>query len=292
MVLHPIDSQSYEASAEAGQTRASVVPRQSSNTRDTGGRAIPAWEAVERKQKQEANAWWLVAQSDHAALSGDLAANLSSPFFPKLDVEVVHAISLHDAGWAQFDGGDEHVNGPRPDKIFWAPKISAQGKPLSFLEMRPAEFVRAWSNSIACAEKACAIGGIVVSVHFSRLAESRLRAGGDTPDDTRSIRAFVSSQAERRSARANGRSAEEIDLLVDVLQFFDLLSLYLCCGAQEHVQFPQTFNGRTIRLLREGEMLRTEPALFGAGVSLGVRARLYTVSADEMNVTTIPFLLA
>ena len=291
MVLHPIESQSNEASTEAEQTKASVLG-QSSNTRDTGGRAIPAWEAVERKQKREANAWWLVAQSDHAALSGDLAANLSSPFFPKLDTDVVHAISLHDAGWAQFDGGDEQVNGPRPDKIFWAPKISAQGKPLSFLEMRPAEFVRAWSNSIACAEKACAIGGILVSVHFSRLAESRLRAGGDTPDDTRSIRAFVSSQAERRSARANGRSAEEIDLLVDVLQFFDLLSLYLCCGAQEHVQFPQTFNGRTIRLLREGEMLRTEPALFGAGVSLGVRARRYPVSSDEMNVTTIPFLLA
>jgi len=228
MVLHPIESQSNEASAEAEQTKASVLG-QSSNTRDTGGRAIPAWEAVERKQKREANAWWLVAQSEHAALSGDLAANLSSPFFPKLDTDVVHAISLHDAGWAQFDGGDEQVNGPRPGKIFWAPKISDQGKPLSFLEVRPAEFLRAWSNSIACAEKACAIGGIVVSVHFSRLAESRLRAGGNTPDDTRSIRAFVSSQAERRSARANGRSAEEIDLLVDVLQFCDLLSLYLFC---------------------------------------------------------------
>jgi hypothetical protein len=183
MVLHPIDSQSNEASAEAGQTRASV-PRQSSNTRDNGGRTIPAWEAVERKQKQEANAWWLVAQSDHAALSGDLAANLSSPFFPKLDIDVVHAISLHDAGWAQFDGGDEHVNGPRPGKIFCAPKISDHGKPLSFLEMRPAESLRAWSHSIACAEKACAIGGILVSVHFSRLAESRLQAGGDTRGDT------------------------------------------------------------------------------------------------------------
>ena len=187
MVLHPIDPQSNEASAEAGQTRASV-PRQSSNTRDNGGRAIPAWEAVERKQKQEANAWWLVAQSDHAALSGDLAANLSSPFFPKLDIDVVHAISLHDAGWAHFDGGDEHANGTRPGEIFWAPKISDQGKPLSFLEMRPAEFLRAWSNSIACAEKACAIGGVLVSVHFSRLAESRLQAGGDTPDNTRCIR--------------------------------------------------------------------------------------------------------
>ena len=188
MVLHPIESQSNEASTEAEQTKASV-PGQSSNTRDTGGRAIPAWEAVERKQKQEANAWWLVAQSDHAALSGDLAANLSSPFFPKLDIDVVHAISLHDAGWAHFDGGDEHANGTRPGEIFWAPKISDQGKPLSFLEMRPAEFLRAWSNSIACAEKACAIGGVLVSVHFSRLAESRLQAGGDTPDNTRCIRA-------------------------------------------------------------------------------------------------------
>src|SRR5438128_11128406 len=79
---------------------------------------------------------------------------------------------------------------------------------------------------------------------------------------------------------------------VDVLQFCDLLSLYLCCGAPDNVEFPQRFCDRAIRIFRESEVLRTEPRVFGVGVSLGVQARRYSASSDDLKVTTLPFILA
>jgi hypothetical protein len=93
---------------------------------------------------------------------------------------------------------------------------------------------------------------------------------------------------------AGGRSrhsAVEISVLIDVLQFCDQLSLYFCCGSQDSVEFPQKFNGGTIRLRREAELCRMEPPLFGQGVSLAVRARRYP-AAREPSVMSIPILLA
>jgi hypothetical protein len=66
MVLHPISS---------GESSAPGAPPS----------ARSAWEAVELKQKEHAEHWWLIAQPDHAALAGDLAARLDPPFFPKLN---------------------------------------------------------------------------------------------------------------------------------------------------------------------------------------------------------------
>src|SRR2546429_5323874 len=49
----------------------------------------------EKKQRQAANDWWLIAQPDHAALAGDLAANLNSPLFPPLDRKSTRLNSSH-----------------------------------------------------------------------------------------------------------------------------------------------------------------------------------------------------
>jgi hypothetical protein len=241
---------------------------------------IPAWEAVERQQKREAQAWWLVTQADHAALAGDLAANISSPLFPKLDPDVVRAIALHDAGWAQFDG-DGYAD-------------IMKRKPRSFLEMAPVEFLSAWRDSISIAEQASPLGGIVVSGHFSRLAETRLQSASDAPDDIQRIRSFISSETERqeRLATLAECSGENVEVLIDVLQFCDLLSLYLCCGGQENVKFPQKFCDRAIQLFRDSQFLRTSPRVFGSGVSLGIQARRHPVSSDDLSVTTLPFILA
>ena len=86
MVLHPISSGDPDASS-----------RQSNSG--------SAWEVVEKQQKENAQEWWLIAQPDHAALAGDLAALLDAPSVPDLDEPLLRAISLHDSGWAQFDGG-------------------------------------------------------------------------------------------------------------------------------------------------------------------------------------------
>lgn len=291
MVLYPLT----HSSPENQIMHAGGVPRRQGSGVAT---LVSAWEAVERKQKQSAEAWWLVAQPDHAALAGDLAAAISCSFFPRLAPDVVEAITLHDAGWAQFDGGGREprppASGARHAKNQREPETAkASRRPLSFLDMRPVDFIRAWSDSIQRAEESSAIGGLLVSHHFCRLAENRLRSGGDAGEDRNRLESFVATEVERkRSLEAKTKySEQEICVLVDVLQFCDLLSLYLCSGAEQDVEFPQKFQGRGVVLRREGEMCAMEPAIFGGGVSLGVSARRYPSAEAEPVPTTLAFLL-
>ena len=253
---------------------------------------ISAWEAVDRKQKQNAEEWWLIAQPDHAALAGDIAANLQSPFIPKLDAQVLRAISLHDSGWARFDGG-ERGTGRDLEVSLCDPKIDENGRPLSFLEISLQDFLQAWTESIERAEEAVPMGAAMVSEHFCRLAESRLRTHSDAQEDTRKLQEFVDCEKRRQNhlLMQHDGSPDELGKLTDVLQFCDLLSLYLCCGAQENVEFPQNFTGHAIRLLRENEMCRLDPPVLGDGVSLGVTARRYPL-CGAIEITTLPFLLS
>ena len=241
---------------------------------DTGARAIPVWQAVERKQKQPASEWWLVAQPDHAALAGDLAARISSELFPALDEDVIKGISLHDEGWAPFDS---------------QARVNAEGRPASFLELPPSEFVPAWRGSIDRAEQVAPIAGFIVSGHFCRLGHGRLNAAIDTPSDTQMLRAFLNGEEERqrRLQSIQSRSADEIRVLVDLLQFCDVLSLYLCCGSGASVEFPQRFRGESVSLERRGEMCVTQPRILGAGTSLAVTARRYPGGS----AVSIPVLL-
>ena len=239
---------------------------------------VPAWDAVLRTQRQAASDWWLVAQPDHAALAGDLAARIRSPQFPWLDADVVQAIALHDEGWAAFDR---------------VPALNGRGRPLSFFEMALKDFLRAWWDSIERAQQESAIGGILVSEHFCRLGRWRQQMVQETPEDGAAVREFLEREAERQQqlSRRQSRGLEEILVLVDVLQFCDLLSLYLCCGAQDAVEFPQKFNGQAVCIHRDGELCRTEPPLFRGGASLAVRARRYP-SPQVSSATALPLLLA
>ena len=245
-------------------------------------RTVSAWNAIESRQKEQAQSWWLVTQPDHAALSGDLAANFISTEFPRLDPDVVRGISLHDEGWARFDGDGQ--NG-----AVLQPKIEATGVPLSFLKVAPADFVRAWDASIARAEEAGPIAAILVSSHFCRIADGRTGANIDRQSDRQRIEDFLRREADRQEQRMRQqtRSHQEVETLVDMLQFCDLLSLYLCCGSQDDVEFPQKVKGRAIWLRRDGEACWLDPSPFSGGVSLGVKARRW----PEGDATTLPLLL-
>jgi hypothetical protein len=234
---------------------------------------LPAWTAVEQKQKQPATEWLLITQVDHAQLAGDLAARLQCPLLPQLDEGLVRAISSHDAGWAGFDAGLTTSEG-HPS----FPRLNDRGKPLSFLEATPAEFVVAWTGSIDKAEKSGPAGGIIVSGHFCRLAEGRLTSRIDNEEDTSRFRQFLHSENARQQKLVGGAnySSSQLHVLTDVLQFCDLLSLYLCCGASEPVHFPQEFGGTTVSVCRDADLFRFQPRIFGSGVSLGIGARLYT----------------
>ena len=264
MVLYPLPSRE-PSSGEPSSCQPSPTP----------ARTVPAWEAVERKQKQAASEWWLVAQPDHAALAGDLAARIGCPYFPALEPDILQAIALHDEGWIAFDNGE-----PRQEN----------GRPLSFLEMPPYVFLQAWTASIERVQKTTPAGGILVSEHFCRIGKAAL-ARGVAPQESQQIRQFLQSELQRQDHlfRQQPYSAEELAALVDVLQFCDLLSLYLCCGSRDFVEFPQKFKGQVICIGRYDDLSRTEPQIFGSGASLAVSARKFPEGRDA--AVNIPILL-
>jgi Protein of unknown function (DUF3891) len=241
---------------------------------------LPVWDAILRTQKQTADDWWLIAQSDHAELAGDMASRISLPGFPVLDTEVLQAVSLHDYGWTAVDDLD-------------APQTDGRGLPLSFFDVPPADIFRAWQGSISRAEQASPIGGILVSEHFCRIARDFVHAPKTSPPVAQVLTTFLERELDRqeRLRAAQRRSHEEIHLLVDALQFCDLLSLYVCCGAREPVEFPQKFAGQTIRLWREGECCCLEPSVFGPGASLAVEARRFPAGKGPAAVM-VPILFS
>jgi hypothetical protein len=253
----------------------------------TDGFAL-AWPAVERIQKQAAAEYWLVSQPDHAALAGALAANFVSPEFPCIDPLISQAIEVHDAGWAIFDSEAQ---------VAAAPALDSRGKPLSFLEIGPEDFLRAWTVSIERAASVCPAGGYIVSRHFCALGEGRLGSGIDSPQNATRLRDFLAGEAGRqqRLHAQSGKPLAELESLLRVLQFCDLLSLYLCCGATEAVEFPQPFAPGKVRIRPENESFFLDPSPFRAPggaqemLSLAVEARRYPSAVPK--TTTLAFLL-
>lgn len=251
--------------------------------------AVPAWVAVARRQKQCAESWWLVSQPDHAGLSGDIAANFISPRFPRITAEIARCVGLHDAGWAMFE---PERNPAAP------PMIGDDWKPRAFMEFAPADFVPAWTGSIERAEHEGPAGGVMVSLHFAALARSRQKQQMDSGADAQLVCDFLERESARqqRLKQAGGISDGEAAELLNVVQFCDVLSLYLCSGATEDVEFPQHFDGTPVRLTRTEDVYTLDPSPFQGGkgeartVSLGVAARRYPANG-EVVMGTLAFLL-
>jgi len=243
---------------------------------------VPVWDAISPSQRTCAPEYWLVTQPDHAALSGAIAAALGPPLLSQLSPDVVQGISHHDDGWAPFDAQVTLTN----------------GRPLSFLDFLPEDFLRAWNGSIERAEKLAPIAGAIVSGHFWRLGRNRLEWGIDSAEDRELLADFLESEQARQRRLLDGHSREEFEFLTDVLQFCDVLSLYLCCGATQDVEFRQSFGSHPIRLRREAArhpdqaaVCRFEPTPFTeGGVDLAVIARRYPPHRQPGTVT-LPFLL-
>lgn len=233
-------------------------------------RRFPAWQVVERLQRQRYESCWMITQPSHAVLAGQLAARLQSPQIPRLDADLLRAIALHDAGWGIPDAqAITRSRAPRPQP------------PRSFLETEIEEFLDAWTQSIQVAQSAGAAGAYIVSRHFQRLAEHRMGAAADSDRDRKKLQAFVAheTQRQKRLAAKQNRGAEELESLTDVLQFCDLLSLYLCAGGRESVEFPEC-SGFKLLLSAEDDGYRLDPPLIGQGAKFSVAALRYPETRD------------
>ena len=219
---------------------------------------IPVWNAILPTQRERAERCLLIAQDDHARLAGEFASVLKASWLPELTDEIVEAIGMHDCGWRDLD--EELLARAR-----------AGERPVSFLDMTVPEFLTAWTGSIDRTAERTPTGGAVVSVHFSRLAEYRLAQRQDTPEGTRLLARFVEAEAERRAKLVPPCGASPLPFFTDALQLCDLVSLYLCCGSEASVEFPQ-FNGK-LKILRQGERFACEgPADWKVGAQLEVPA--------------------
>jgi Protein of unknown function (DUF3891) len=100
----------------------------------------------------------------------------------------------------------------------------------------------------------------MVSRHFARLGEHGLEKY-DVSERPKVERFLKNENARQKQLAAKQNySVEELEQLTDVLQFCDLLSLYVCSGAQESVEFPEFF-GVKARLSVGAESYKLEPAL-------------------------------
>lgn len=234
--------------------------------------AVSAWDAVLHTQTREYASCWMITQPSHAALAGELAAMISAPQFPMPDAQLLQAISLHDAGWGI----------PDAQAIMKSRSVHPQ-QPQSFVAAREPQYVEAWAKSIDTCEAISPAGGFIVSRHFWRLAQERFHsARKEDAQDRRTLDSFLKNEAHRQKKLAASQSlgAEQLERLTDLLQFCDLLSLYICCGASENVNFPEYFGVR-LRVSNHEESYKLDPPVLRSGAQLAVAALRYPATKKE-----------
>ena len=226
----------------------------------TSAAFLPTWNVVERVQRETFEGCWMITQPSHAALAGEFAAKLTGVNLPNLDAPLIRAIALHDAGWGILDA-----------QAITESRSVRQGCPKSFIACGVDTFVSAWEKSIDVAESVSPAGGYIVSRHFERIAKAH--ASRVSEGDHHTAQRFQQTEAARQAQMAakQERTPEELEALTDVLQFCDLLSLYVCCGAQQNVEFPEYF-GTKARLTVEADSYRLDPILIEPGTSFAVAA--------------------
>jgi hypothetical protein len=203
----------------------------------------PIWPVIERSQLPRLQECWLIPQPAHAALSGDIAAQLDPKYFPGLTQQVIQAIALHDAGWGMPDAAAIQQS-----------RASSKNapSPKSFIKFHPSEMINIWTFSIDTAQKISPLGGYIVSQHFGRIARHQ---SGQYDSKNAIFFARFEEQENRRQEKLlkkAGVTAADAEPLVTALQFCDLLSLYICCGVLDDVIFPQKLDDREIALRRNG----------------------------------------
>jgi hypothetical protein len=166
------------------------------------------------------DAWQIVLQTDHADLSGQLAAAWGGPGFarPEPYAPLLRAAARHDDGWATWEQ---------------APRLGADDAPQSFTTV-PAPvhlaFYRAGVEVIAEEDPAA---GLLVSMHMSGLYRQRYDVMPspvrELDEDVRGlVDAFVQQEEDRQVALRRMLEADEAWRWTSyaLLQVFDVVSLY------------------------------------------------------------------
>ena len=186
-------------------------------------------------RRDDGRSWLLVSQMDHARIAGEIAGvwgNETVPPLPRPAV-LVPSVRFHDDGWKEWESEptvDPETGGPR-----------------NFTEMPMPEATSIWVRSIEQAAKRNPLDGLWVSKHFTYLAEQIRPSRRSDKTEKFAIDSFLASQKPLRSvwrgkALKQFEGIPELEAGIEIglkwLQFFDALSLWLCCAPRTE---PNTF---------------------------------------------------
>ncbi len=206
----------------------------------------------------------LVEQNEHGRLCGEICTHWGNERFatPVRSTAARVAAAMHDEGWREADN----------EPLFNA----EQGRPLHFLEIEMSEHVPLYRRGVERVSRLDPYAGRLVSMHWTGLYRNRwgLQGGGvfrsaGTGEAARLQDEAVAEQERQwleRRAELMGeepRSDFEIGLWhnYDLLQAFDLLSLYACTA--NLTPAPSAPTRRLTDVLREIEAA-PGPRMIGA----------------------------
>lgn len=199
--------------------------------------------------------WVLIAQIEHAHLSGRLAEHWGADGFAALQprAEILWAVYHHDDGWRDWDQ---------------APGVDpARGQPRAFTEMEIDDSLAIWSGSIDGAAKAGKLEGYLVAGHFCALA-MRASAWKNADPAWRNAQAFIEHYEARMQSWLTDWQNEDrrshtwaiAEAALEQLQFFDSLSLWFCCAEATDPEVVRTPAGPPLTLTpRDPRHLRLSP---------------------------------
>jgi hypothetical protein len=167
------------------------------------------------------DAWQIVLQTDHADVSGQLAAAWGGPGFarPEPYEPLVQAARRHDDGWATWEQ---------------RPRLDADRAPQSFLAVPAPVHLAFYRAGVECACDEDPRTGLLVSMHMSGLYRDRYGVMPTPPreldeDAHDLVEAFVEQEEDRQVALRRMLDADESWRWTSyaLLQVFDVISLYL-----------------------------------------------------------------
>ncbi|MBS0209508.1 MAG: DUF3891 family protein [Planctomycetes bacterium] len=193
-------------------------------------------------------AWALIAQADHAHLAYEFATAWGpEPFAPLADrQQVLRAVRHHDDGWPAWDV---------------APSVDASsGRPLQFTEMPLAESLAIWQRSIDVTAAIGPLAAWMVAGHFSALLRHTNSWQITSSLPTSQAHEFLARQdadrlgwfADWQGVDPTGNTPAAAQRALELLQFFDALSLWYCCSAAEQPKPLTIPGGQPLRLAPEG----------------------------------------
>ncbi len=220
-------------------------------------------------RRDDRSNWLLIDQGEHANLAAAIARVWGNELFSSYSnvaalksshaktrsaadgiplharVSIDYAIAHHDTGWTKWD---------------WSPKVDpATGKPRDFMEMRAQDVAEIWTRSIQSCFRV-PLAAYSVSRHFCYLAESVYRSENRDINEKHSAERFLEEQEDYQN-RLRDTSPLEEEMIVHYgelgyrsVQFFDRLSLWLCCALRHKPEDFTTPTGEIVTLsLREVE---------------------------------------